>query len=185
MGWSGKLTRCAWQLLIAVGFALGCGHAERSGNQQPGTPPMSCVVDDAVYSHGYVISSDACRTCTCLDGSVVCKDVCGPRDCVIEGTTYKPGERFVDRDGCYDCTCQADGSLNCTLVGCRTCGSVERDLAVALREAESCDPLNNDCSELVVTKLGCSCQGLVNTANSAALEKMRRKFRDDSAEGAS
>lgn len=40
-----------------------------------------------------------------------------PRDCELDGTTYKHGTSFKDSDGCNSCSCQ-DGELACTQLGC-------------------------------------------------------------------
>ena len=40
-----------------------------------------------------------------------------PRDCQLDGQTYKSGTSFKDSDGCNTCSCE-DGELACTLLGC-------------------------------------------------------------------
>lgn len=41
------------------------------------------------------------------------------KQCVVDGTTYKPGQSFPSPDGCNSCTCDgATGSASCTLLAC-------------------------------------------------------------------
>jgi hypothetical protein len=53
---------------------------------------------------------------------------CPGGGCSYNGMTYSPGDSFPATDGCNNCSCQADGSVACTLRACaqlqyyKTCG---------------------------------------------------------------
>jgi hypothetical protein len=49
----------------------------------------------------------------------------GSKGCEYGGVHYRPGDGFPSSDGCNQCSCQANGSVLCTLRACAaTCGGL-------------------------------------------------------------
>ncbi len=107
-----------------------------------------CEYDGLAYQVGDTFDAvDGCNTCTCeSDGSVSCTELgCAP-DCPELGcqfgflpdedgdgcsdgcrselvceynrVTYNTADSFPAVDGCNTCTCESDGSVSCTELGC-------------------------------------------------------------------
>jgi hypothetical protein len=90
--------------------------------------------------------------------------------CVYDEKTYTVGQTFPDQDGCNTCSCESDGRIACTLIGCDSCNDVTTRYDDAMAEAKSCDPERaGQCSKLVLEGLACACQTFVNAGKSQAI----------------
>jgi hypothetical protein len=90
--------------------------------------------------------------------------------CAYGDRSYARGERFPADDGCNTCSCEADGRVSCTLLGCETCDDVSSRYSAAMEAARECEPQQDgQCSELVTEGLACGCQTFVNPANADAI----------------
>jgi hypothetical protein len=93
------------------------------------------------------------------------------QQCFYGGRSYDVGNSFPAQDGCNTCSCEPNGNVACTLLGCDTCDEISSRYADALAEAKACDPEQADqCSELVVEGLACGCEAFVNAGESEAIE---------------
>lgn len=83
------------------------------GSADPAAATATFKVGDAVPS------PDACNTCECTAGGIVCSArVCAAPVCKYNGKGYQAGETFPDVNGCDECTCGKDGNVNCTDRAC-------------------------------------------------------------------
>lgn len=90
--------------------------------------------------------------------------------CVYGDRSYAHGDRFPADDGCNTCSCDVDGRVSCTLLGCETCDDVSSRYSAAMEAARECEPQQDgQCSELVTEGLACGCQTFVNLANADAI----------------
>ncbi|HEX2873002.1 MAG TPA: hypothetical protein VHP33_17190 [Polyangiaceae bacterium] len=105
-----------------------------------------------------------------------------PRDCEVNGNTYKNGTSFKTPDGCNSCSCE-DGEVSCTLRGCSVAScsydgetyDVGEEFTTA--DGSVCVCASNDSIECTVSTGG-ECSGL-GTSYQALLE--RAKFCDPQA----
>lgn len=99
-----------------------------------------------------------------------------PRDCELDGTTYKHGTSFKDSDGCNSCSCQ-DGELACTQLGCiaGTCSYDGQTYDVGEKfittDGSVCVCVSNTAIECTVSS-GDECNGL-EVSYQALLERAR------------
>jgi hypothetical protein len=99
-----------------------------------------------------------------------------PRDCELDGTTYKHGTSFKDSDGCNNCSCQ-DGELACTQLGCiaGTCSydGETHDIGDKFTTADGsvCVCASNDSIDCTVSS-GDECSGL-GVSYQALLERAK------------
>ncbi|XP_065565688.1 fibrillin-1-like isoform X2 [Artemia franciscana] len=101
--------------------------------------PEDCVVDHQVYRNGmaFISELDPCRTCTCMEGRVICDDIrCPPLDCEAQyrvlpadsccpecfvpepgcfhrSRFYYKGQLWVDHAKCQTCLCKDDNDVKC------------------------------------------------------------------------
>lgn len=99
-----------------------------------------------------------------------------PRDCELDGTTYKDGTSFKDADGCNSCSCH-DGEIACTQLGCiaGTCSYDGQTYDIGEKfitgDGSVCVCVSNVTIECTVGS-GDECSGLV-TGYEALLERAR------------
>ncbi|XP_071102181.1 kielin/chordin-like protein isoform X3 [Haliotis cracherodii] len=84
----------------------------------PGTGACLHPVTSQLYQNGQTYpSSDACNTCTCTNGNIVCThNTCtGHGTCVNPATSqlYQNGQTYPASDACNTCTC-TNGNIVCT-----------------------------------------------------------------------
>lgn len=48
-----------------------------------------------------------------------------PKNCTLNGKTYKPDEPFKSPDGCNSCSCGRDGQISCTAMACDPTDSMD------------------------------------------------------------
>ena len=90
--------------------------------------------------------------------------------CNYNGHVYTHGERFPADDGCNTCSCDEQGRVACSLLGCETCESVAQRYATAFDDATACDPLRAEqCTQAIAEGLACSCPAFVNPNNADAV----------------
>ena len=58
----------------------------------------------------YALLLIGCDDGASKDAAVTCTDV--------DGHEHQPGDTWDDADGCNTCTCQDDGTVSCTDLGC-------------------------------------------------------------------
>ncbi|GAB1599713.1 kielin/chordin-like protein [Argonauta hians] len=95
-----------------------------------------CIFEGNSITNGHSFKKDACQTCTCRDGNMICiKESCVPLDCPLaerlpgeccaqcqectyKGNSYKNGALWIsDEDSCTSCMCH-DGSVTCSELQC-------------------------------------------------------------------
>lgn len=92
------------------------------------------------------------------------------QSCIYAGQTYQVGDSFPAQDGCNTCSCEPDGNVACTLLGCDSCEDVSNRYAGALESAKACEPSQpSQCSKLVIEGLACGCEAFVNAGQVEAL----------------
>ena len=142
MGWS---PRVGWMFLVALG--LGCGGVVRERSRSNG----------AAGSTGNAGS-------TGIAGSGGSSDP-GTPSCVYQGRGYASGESFPAGDGCNTCSCDADGSVGCTEIGCGNamCFTLEAEYGKYIESAATCMS-DGDCALPFPSALTCGCPRWVNAS---------------------
>ncbi|HEY0462771.1 MAG TPA: hypothetical protein VGC79_01120, partial [Polyangiaceae bacterium] len=91
------------------------------------------------------------------------------------GKSYAAGERFPANDGCNSCTCEADGNVGCTEIGCQNqCLALQDRYAAALKRAKACDPTGHSvhCAGTAAASLPCGCSTPVEPTNLDAINEL-------------
>lgn len=162
-------------LLVACGGTV--SHSGSNGGAGPtggtssgGTNAMgkSCEYDGNTYASGDVVPMGECSSCRCTDGDIACTLLpCDPQGCNFAGKLYQTGESFPAGDGCNTCTCQADGSIGCTLIGCPSndaCQTLADQYVSFISSAAACTT-NQDCSLRITGNLPCGCARWINPSH--------------------
>lgn len=167
-------------LLIACGGTVrrsgsdGGAGSSSNGGSSGGTSPTgkSCEYQGHTYASGDVIPMGKCSQCSCSNGDVSCALLpCDPPEqgCNYQGKLYQVGESFPAADGCNTCSCEADGSIGCTEIGCsNTCQSLG-DQYLMLVDAAALCMRNEECFMRLPDKLGCGCDRWVTSNNMMAI----------------
>ena len=95
--------------------------------------------------------------------------------CIYQGKSYAAGARFPASDGCNSCSCEADGSVACTLIGCQNeCGALQSQYAAALERAKKCNPKSHSihCQATAAATLPCGCSTPVDAVNTEAISEL-------------
>ncbi|CAI9718898.1 chordin isoform X2 [Octopus vulgaris] len=122
-----------------------------------------CVYEGNSISNGHSFKKDACQTCTCRNGNVICiKESCPPlncplaerlpgqccaqcQECTYKDRSYKNGAMwFSDDDSCTSCICH-DGSVTCLELQCIVpCSNY-------VEEPDQCCPVCPSCTHQGIT----------------------------------
>jgi hypothetical protein len=82
-------------------------------------------------------------------------------DCSYEGKTYPAGAGFPADDGCNDCSCQADGTVVCTLKLCACDYSAASGREYVAESPEACQTVRFACEpgeQAFFDDCGCGCE---------------------------
>ncbi len=89
-----------------------------------------------------------------------------PVRCQYGGAVFDVGDDFPSDDGCNTCSCMNDGNVACTAKACLSCDDIMSMYGMLMDQAKTCDPEQpNQCTELVVEGLRCSCPTFINPAD--------------------
>jgi hypothetical protein len=90
------------------------------------------------------------------------KDEPPPVTCSYQGVTHASGDSFPAEDGCNSCSCNDDGSVGCTEIGCVSqCDKLSQDYLAEVASARTCTS-DGDCSLQWIEALTCGCTTFVN-----------------------
>ncbi|HYQ04795.1 MAG TPA: hypothetical protein VER96_39240 [Polyangiaceae bacterium] len=145
------------------------GSAASAGSAGSGAAG-SCVYDGKTYPDGARFpDTDGCNSCFCQSGSVGCTLVDCAVHCQFGGKFYQPGDTF--KNDCNTCTCQSDGSIECTQIACADqCTDLQQQYADALKQAKACDPTQrHPCTGTASAGIVCGCSTPVNPDNTDAI----------------
>ncbi len=176
--WHTLALRAAISLLFATTLS-GCGGSFQEGDDgssagggagkgSGGAAGGGTCVDGETYF-------DGCNNCFCDHGTMSCTLIdCSPEGCAYQGTSYAFGESFPAGDGCNTCTCQANGSIGCTEIGCNLCLTIENEYQTAYEMAKTCNPTLSveQCTHQGFAGLQCGCDTYFNAQNSEAIAKL-------------
>jgi len=99
----------------------------------------------------------------------------GAGSCIYQGKSYAAGARFPASDGCNSCSCEANGSVGCTEIGCQNeCGTLQSQYAAALERAKKCNPKSHSlrCQATAAATLPCGCSTPVDASNTEAISEL-------------
>lgn len=134
------------------------GEVECTDARRPG--PSSCTYQGAELRSGDIVSVQGLEVCVCQDGQVSCQRQPG---CLHEGVAYSVGQSFAAADGCNQCTCAADGSVECSSEACAYCdyAGMRYNVGDSFSAGDAC---GNTCfcapgGGVVCSAEECSCDG--------------------------
>jgi hypothetical protein len=96
--------------------------------------------------------------------------------CEYAGSLHAVGTTFPATDGCNSCSCDSNGQVLCTEIGCAPpCDAIETDYAKAYEAAKRCDPTLDSlqCTKMAFGGLTCGCDTFFNEKNTSALAEMQ------------